>query len=68
MPLSFGERLILLPNMDKNGILWSIGDVAEWSNAPVSKTGIPQGIGGSNPPVSARKNLLRFLPLFGPIV
>jgi hypothetical protein len=31
----------------------STGDVAERLNAPVSKTGIPQGIGGSNPPISA---------------
>ena len=30
------------------------GDVAEWLNAPVSKTGIPKGIGGSNPPISAK--------------
>ena len=30
-----------------------MGEVAEWSNAPVSKTGIPQGIGSSNLPLSA---------------
>jgi hypothetical protein len=30
------------------------GGVAEWSNAPVLKTGIPQGIVGSNPTPSAR--------------
>ena len=29
------------------------GDVAERLKAPVSKTGIPKGIGGSNPPISA---------------
>ncbi len=29
------------------------GEVAEWSKAPVSKTGIPQGIEGSNPSLSA---------------
>src|SRR3989344_2980102 len=28
------------------------GEVAEWSKAPVSKTGIPQGIGSSNLPLS----------------
>ena len=27
--------------------------MAEWTNAPVSKTGIPQGIEGSNPSLSA---------------
>ena len=30
------------------------GDVAERFNAPVSKTDIPKGIGGSNPPISAK--------------
>ena len=30
------------------------GEVAEWSNAPVSKTGIPQGIEGSNPSLSEK--------------
>ncbi len=30
-----------------------IGEVAEWPNAPVLKTGVPQGTGGSNPPLSA---------------
>ncbi len=29
------------------------GGMAEWSKAPVLKTGIPQGIGGSNPPPTA---------------
>jgi hypothetical protein len=35
---------------------WPVsGEVAEWLKAPVSKTGIPvSGIGGSNPPLSAR--------------
>jgi hypothetical protein len=27
--------------------------VAEWPNAPVLKTDVPQGTGGSNPPLSA---------------
>jgi hypothetical protein len=27
--------------------------VAEWSNAPDSKSGVPQGTGGSNPSLSA---------------
>ncbi len=31
--------------------------MAEWSNAPVLKTGIPQGIGGSNPPPTANLSL-----------
>ncbi len=29
------------------------GRVSEWSNVPVSKTGVPQGIAGSNPVPSA---------------
>ena len=31
----------------------SHGEVAEWSNAPDSKSGVPQGTGGSNPSLSA---------------
>ena len=31
----------------------SPGEMAEWSIAPVLKTGVPQGIGGSNPSLSA---------------
>ena len=31
---------------------FSAGEVAEWLKAPVSKTGIPQGIGSSNLPLS----------------
>ncbi len=31
------------------------GELAEWSNAPVLKTGVPQGTGGSNPSFSARE-------------
>lgn len=34
-----------------------VGNVAERFNAPVSKTGVPQGIGGSNPPISAKIDL-----------
>ena len=34
--------------------LYSIlGEMAEWSNAPVLKTGVLQGTGGSNPSLSA---------------
>jgi hypothetical protein len=29
-----------------------IGEVAEWLNAPVSKTGLPKGSGSSNLPLS----------------
>ena len=32
---------------------FSHGEVAEWSNAPDSKSGVPQGTGGSNPSLSA---------------
>ena len=30
------------------------GEMAEWSNAPVLKTGVLQGTGGSNPSLSAK--------------
>ncbi len=30
------------------------GEMAEWPNAPVLKTGVPQGTGGSNPSLSAK--------------
>ena len=30
-----------------------IGEMAEWSNAPVLKTGVLRGTGGSNPSLSA---------------
>jgi len=30
-----------------------IGEVAEWSNVPDSKSGVPQGTVGSNPTLSA---------------
>jgi putative holliday junction resolvase len=36
----------------------TIGGVAEWSNAPVLKTGVPQGTEGSNPSPTA---LMRYL-------
>ena len=32
------------------------GEMAEWSNAPVLKTGVLQGTGGSNPSLSAQKS------------
>ena len=35
------------------------GEMAERLNAPVLKTGIPQGIGGSNPSFSASKGSKR---------
>ena len=37
----------------KNATIFLLGEVAEWSKAPVSKTGMPQGIVGSNPTLSA---------------
>ena len=30
-----------------------VGEVAEWSNVPDSKSGVPQGTAGSNPALSA---------------
>ena len=31
------------------------GEVTEWSNVPVLKTGVPKGTGGSNPSFTAGK-------------
>ena len=31
------------------------GEVAEWSNVPDSKSGVPQGTAGSNPALSATR-------------
>ena len=40
--------------------LYSIlGEMAEWSNAPVLKTGVLQGTGGSNPSLSAKISVTR---------
>ena len=33
--------------------VYDLGEMAEWLNAPVLKTGGPQGLGGSNPSLSA---------------
>ena len=46
------------------------GEVAEWSIAPVLKTDVPRGTGGSNPSLSAAKGVnqvvTRFTPFFTP--
>ena len=34
------------------------GEVAEWPIAPVLKTGVPRGTGGSNPPLSVFKRMV----------
>ena len=44
---------------DKNGYRPTIapyGEMAEWSNAPVLKTGVLRGTGGSNPSLSATES------------
>jgi hypothetical protein len=38
-----------------NQYLFYIGEVAEWSNAPVLKTGVVKATGGSNPSLSAKR-------------
>ena len=47
-----------------------IGEVAEWSIAPVLKTDVLKGTGGSNPSLSAAKGVnqvvTRFTPFFTP--
>ena len=37
----------------------TIGEMAEWSNAPVLKTGVLRGTGGSNPSLSAQSPVSR---------
>ena len=34
-----------------------LGEVAEWSNVPDSKSGVPKGTAGSNPALSANKKI-----------
>ncbi|MDK2963828.1 MAG: hypothetical protein PWQ29_1222, partial [Verrucomicrobiota bacterium] len=41
----------------------SSGEMAEWFNAPVLKTGEPQGSGGSNPSLSATDIVTAFTGL-----
>ena len=51
----YGTNLILafFTKTAKNARFKKVkGSVAEWFKAPVSKTGMPKGIGGSNPPAS----------------
>ena len=58
LPTDLFERA---PNGDKRPILaikWHHGEMAERTKAPVSKTGIPPGIVGSNPTLSARFSLV----------
>ncbi len=38
--------------------------MAEWSNAAVLKTVVPRGTGGSNPSLSAEKELTMWVPFF----
>jgi hypothetical protein len=38
-------------------IIFWFGEVAEWSNVPDSKSGVPQGTAGSNPALSAMGRL-----------
>jgi hypothetical protein len=43
------------------GIFGFLGEVAEWSNVPDSKSGVPQGTAGSNPALSAMPSTEIFL-------
>ena len=40
--------------------------MAEWSNVAVSKSVVPQGTGGSNPPLSAIKGVNQHVMQFAP--
>ena len=52
------KKLKVITNcLAKNGYMPTItlyGEMAEWSNAPVLKTGVLRGTGGSNPSLSAK--------------
>ncbi len=39
---------------ERKPIFKIVGEMSEWSNVPVLKTGVPQGTGGSNPSLSAK--------------
>ena len=43
-------------------VLDTFGEVAEWSIAPVLKTDVLKGTGGSNPSLSAKSDLTRCKP------
>ena len=50
---------LILPMFAKMSIKRDMdGEVAEWSNVPDSKSGVPQGTAGSNPALSAIKLFL----------
>ena len=40
-------------------LIKGVGEVAEWSNVPDSKSGVPQGTGGSNPSLSAIDSIVK---------
>ena len=54
------KKLKVITNcLAKNGYMPTItlyGEMAEWSNAPVLKTGVLRGTGGSNPSLSATES------------
>ena len=49
----FGKSPYLCIAFDKKPRQNAFGEMSEWSNVPVLKTGVPQGTGGSNPSLSA---------------
>ena len=51
----------VLQNTFKYAILLVRGEVSEWSNVPLSKSGVPQGTEGSNPSLSARLKIIQNL-------
>ena len=62
------KKLKVITNcLAKNGYMPTItlyGEMAEWSNAPVLKTGVLRGTGGSNPSLSAKPFERNFRSLF----
>ena len=50
----FKSKLLSLHSLlDQEPVSVTVGEMAEWSNAPVLKTGVLRGTGGSNPSLSA---------------
>ena len=52
--LLFTKKIVSLHSQTRKDDHSLHGEMAEWSNAPVLKTGVLQGTGGSNPSLSAK--------------
>ena len=50
------EESATIADFRKRPRVFEPGEVAEWSNVPDSKSGVPQGTVGSNPTLSAKQH------------